>query len=182
LADDLFARLSNRLVQEEPTHGSLRTAAVSMVLHMKMNPLVLLMRRAENPRDPWSGQISFPGGKMQPGDRSVKDTAARETLEEVGIDLLANAEFLGYAEATTTHTGTMQVVPCVFLLRREVEVIPNGEVASYRWVDLGRLLSGEARSTFQLQTGERALEMPAFTVGDYIVWGLTHRILSSMLL
>jgi 8-oxo-dGTP pyrophosphatase MutT (NUDIX family) len=131
--------------------------------------------------DPWSGQIAFPGGKMQPEDKTAKDTAIRETLEEIGVDLRRTAEFLGYGAVTRTHTGTMDVVPSVFELRKGVEISPNEEVASYRWVGLHDLLSPAAHSTYRLDFQGGARQLPAYEVGDYLVWGLTHRILSSML-
>ena len=155
-------------------------AAVAMILKDKSNPQVLLIKRSDRKSDPWSGQIALPGGKMQAGDTSAKETATRETSEEVGIDL-KRAEFLGYAGVIPTHTGTIRVVPCVFVLRQEVEVVPNGEVASYRWVKLKELLSPGTKSTYQLSYGGETVEMPSYVVGDYVVWGLTYRILSSIL-
>jgi len=119
---------------------------------------------------------------MQSGDKSARDTAVRETMEEVGIDLNTKAEFLGYGGVTTTHTGTMDVVPSVFFLREGVDVRPNEEVASYRWVDLADFLEPAAKSTFDLRVDETPVGMPAFAVGDYVVWGLTYRILSSILM
>jgi 8-oxo-dGTP pyrophosphatase MutT (NUDIX family) len=180
LKQKIISKISEKLVSVEPELEGLRLAAVAMVIKERSRPQVLLIKRAERRADPWSGQIALPGGKMQAGDPTAKGTATRETREEVGIDL-EKAEFLGYSEVIPTHTGTMRVVPCVFVLKREVEVSPNGEVASYRWVDLKELLSPEAKSTYHLDYGGRSVEMPAYLLGDYLVWGLTYRILSSIL-
>ena len=117
---------------------------------------------------------------MQPGDGTARDTAVRETMEEVGVDL-SRADFMGYAPTATTHTGNMEVVPAVFALRESVEVKPNEEVASYRWVDLEDLVSPASESTYDLSYDGKEIGMPAYKVGDYVVWGLTHRILSSIL-
>jgi 8-oxo-dGTP pyrophosphatase MutT (NUDIX family) len=171
--------LSKKLVKQEPSQKGLRFAAVSIILEGD-SPKVLLIKRAERSGDPWSGQIAFPGGKMNPEDRTARDAAIRETLEEVGIDLAESAEFLGYAGVTTTHTGTMDVVPTVFVLKEGAAVHPNQEVASYRWVDLDELLAPDARSTYRLPTSGEQFEMPAFMVGDYVIWGLTYRILSTL--
>jgi len=116
---------------------------------------------------------------MQPGDGTAKGTAIRETMEEVGIDLNRAGEFLGYGPVNRTHTGTIEVVPAVFELKESVEIRPNEEVASFRWVDLQDLLVPEARSAYSLVS--RGVEMPAYVVGDYVIWGLTYRILSTML-
>lgn len=177
----IFARLTKNLVAHEPPSKGLRFAAVSMIIRDRKSPSVLLIKRAEHVGDPWSGQIAFPGGKMQSDDKTAKDAAARETLEEVGVDLNRSAQFLGYGAVTTTHTGSMDVVPAVFELKEGVEIRPNREVASYRWVDLEDMLSPAAQSTYLLEFEDKSIQMPAFVAGDYVVWGLTHRILSSML-
>ena len=181
MGTEIIARVTKNLVPQEPQPKGLRFAAVSIVVRDRQSPSVLLIKRAEHPSDPWSGQIAFPGGKMQSGDRTARDTAIRETLEEVGIDLGKAAEFLGYAAVTTTHTGTMDVVPSVFILKEGVEVKANEEVASYRWVDLEDLLAPVAGSVHRLEFNGKVVEMPAYVVGDYEVWGLTYRILSLFL-
>ena len=176
----MMARVARNLVAYEPTHKGLRFAGVSIIVRDGKSPSVLLIRRVERAGDPWSGQIAFPGGKMQPEDGSVRDTAIRETLEEVGIDLNRAAEFLGYAGVMTTHTGTMEVVPSVFVLKEWVKVKHNEEVASYRWVDLKDIQAPGARSTYGLEYDGKVVGMPAYAVGDYLIWGLTYRILSSL--
>lgn len=179
--DEVFTRVTKSLTPREPPAKGLRLASVSVIIQDRNAPRVLLIKRAERSGDPWSGQIAFPGGKMQPGDKSARETAVRETLEEVGVDLDGSAEFLGYGGVTTTHTGTMDVVPSVFELKEAAEVTPNEEVASYRWVGLRELLSPASHTSYRFGLQGREVEMPAFEVGGYVVWGLTYRILSAML-
>jgi 8-oxo-dGTP pyrophosphatase MutT (NUDIX family) len=181
LGSELVAKISRSLVLQEPATRGQRLAAVSIIINYRERPSVLLIRRAERSGDPWSGQIAFPGGKMQDGDRTARGTAVRETMEEVGLDLTSSSDFLGYGRLTTTHTGTMDVVPTVFHLRKGVTVVPNGEVASFRWVGLGVLASPGARSSLMMTFQGSQMEFPALKVGDYTVWGLTHRILTSLL-
>ena len=180
MADSILAKIKENLVKEEPTRRALRLAAVAMILRKEDKPEVLLIQRAERKGDPWSGQIAFPGGKSQPEDGNVRDTAIREAKEEVGIDLNEVGEFLGYGAVTTTHTGTMNVVPTVFMLRGQADVMTNEEVASYKWAPLRELLSPNATTTYHLEFPGEAMELPAYSVGDYVVWGLTHRILNSL--
>jgi 8-oxo-dGTP pyrophosphatase MutT (NUDIX family) len=181
LEGEIFEKVAKNLTTLEPKSQGLKFAAVSIILRDRDSPSVLLIKRADRAGDPWSGQIAFPGGKMQQGDGTARDTAVRETMEEVGIDLDKGAEFLGYAGTTTTHTGTMDVVPSVFVLKQAVDIKPNEEVASYRWVKIEDFLSPNGMSTYRLNYDGRTVELPAYTVGDYVVWGLTHRILSSVL-
>jgi 8-oxo-dGTP pyrophosphatase MutT (NUDIX family) len=181
LASEIVERVTRNLVAYEPSPKGLRFAAVSLILRDRQFPSVLLIKRAERPGDPWSGQIAFPGGKMQKGDNRPLDTAIRETMEEVGVDLGSGAEFLGYAPMATTHTGNMEVVPAVFMLKGSVEIQPNEEVASYRWVDLEDLAAPETKTTYRLNYDKGSVEVPALRVDDYVVWGLTQRILNSVL-
>jgi 8-oxo-dGTP pyrophosphatase MutT (NUDIX family) len=176
---DVYQTITSKLAKDEPRVVGKKLAAVSIILSGKDSPQVLLIKRAERAGDPWSGQVALPGGKFEDVDSGARAVAVRETREEVGIDLEAAAEFLGYYEPIMTHTGTMDVVPSVYLLRGEVKVTPNEEVSSYRWIDLGRLLGPESRSTYRLPFGG-GIEMPAAVVDDYLVWGLTYRILSSL--
>jgi 8-oxo-dGTP pyrophosphatase MutT (NUDIX family) len=181
LGREIIEKVAENLTTLEPKSKGLRFAAVSIIFRDRDSSSVLLIKRADRADDPWSGQIAFPGGKMQQGDGTARDTAVRETKEEVGIDLDKAAEFLGYAGATTTHTRTMDVIPSVFVLKHAVDIKPNEEVASYRWVNLEDFLGPNGKSTYRLNYEGRTVELPAFLVGDYVVWGLTHRILSFVL-
>jgi 8-oxo-dGTP pyrophosphatase MutT (NUDIX family) len=181
MQDEIVAKLMRGLRKDEPSPSGRRLAAVSIILRDKPILSTLLIRRAVRHGDPWSGQVAFPGGKWSPEDGTAKDTAVRETKEEVGVDLDVDADFLGYASPTTTHTGTMDVVPAAFILKRGIEVRPNKEVTSYHWVGLESILAPGARTTYRLTFKGRVVEMPAFLAEDYVVWGLTHRILSNVL-
>jgi len=181
LAEGIVARVARNLVAHEPPSGKNRFAAVSIIVRDSEVPSVLLIKRAEREGDPWSGQIAFPGGKTQSGDLTPRDTAIRETMEEVGIDLSRGAEFLGYGASATTHTGNMDVVPAVFMLREAADVRPNEEVASYQWVNLEDFVAPRSQSTHQINYDGKPVSMPAYAVGGYVVWGLTYRILSAVL-
>jgi 8-oxo-dGTP pyrophosphatase MutT (NUDIX family) len=178
---EILQALKRKLDADEPSAGQLRRASVAVTLKDPESPSMLLIKRADRVGDPWSGQVAFPGGKAQEGDSTLKDTAIRETREEVGIDLGQDAKFLGYFAPFRTHTGTLDVFPAVFLLKKNVEMRPNEEVSSYRWVKLGKLSAGQARSSYRVNAGGQTRELPALIVEGYAVWGLTHRIISSLL-
>jgi len=173
--------LKGKLNAGEPLTGQLKRASVAVTFKDSEAPSVLLIKRADRVNDPWSGQVAFPGGKAQEGDGSLKETAIREAREEVGLDLGKDADFLGYFTTFRTHTGTLDVIPAVFLVRKEVEVHPNEEVSSYRWVEVGKLTTNQARSTYRVDSEGHTSEMPALLVDDLTIWGLTHRIIVSLL-
>lgn len=173
--------IARALDQAEPKAQSTRLAGISIIFDGEEAPKTLLIKRAEREGDPWSGQIAFPGGKMNDGDESVLKAAIRETKEEVGVDLAADAAFLGYLGTFRTHTGTMDVVPAVFLLKKRPKITPNEEVSGYRWVGLSSFLASGSRSTYRFGMGSTSTEMPAFVEGDYVIWGLTFRIIETLL-
>ncbi|KAI7888116.1 uncharacterized protein EV154DRAFT_518761 [Mucor mucedo] len=82
---------------------------------------ILYMRRALNPKDPWSGHIAFPGGKNEAIDKTPFDTVVRECKEETGLDLASPAFILlGTLDpivltSLKTRNPTMRLIPHIFL-------------------------------------------------------------------
>lgn len=170
--------MKGRLSEREPPPGSSRRAAVA-VIYRKSDDSILLIERAKAQGDPWSGQIAFPGGKMQSEDKTLRDVATREAAEEVGLRL-QYAEFLGYFSPFMTHTGNIEVVPAIFLLDGDPAIIPNAEVASVRWIPLGEL-RGSGGASWDFERGGERIRTPAYAIGGYTVWGLTYRIITELL-
>jgi len=139
---------------------------------------VLMIERAERVGDPWSGQVAFPGGKVEAFDGSFEEAAARETEEEVGIRLGASS-FLGYMSSVKARTRDITVVPCVFELTEDATPTLSGEVVSTFWLPLAELLSGESRSVYSPERGDMT-GFPSFVYEGHVIWGLTERILSAI--
>ena len=162
-----------------------RPAAVALVLLDDSPPAtgleILLIRRAERPDDPWSGQIAFPGGRYEPDDPDLLATAIRETREETGVDL-TSAERLGPLDDLYPRTATLPPVvvrPFVFaLVRRPPPLVPSDEVQRAFWLPLSRL--GEAGVRRDITLTLRGVErtFPAYLVDDELIWGMTERILT----
>jgi ADP-ribose pyrophosphatase YjhB (NUDIX family) len=90
---------------------------------------LLFIRRSHKDDDPWSGDIAFPGGRIDGVDEHPRAAAERETLEEVGIDLGAT-ECLGRLDDVAGGAGQVVVSGFVYSLTAPVELRPNHEVAS----------------------------------------------------
>ncbi|KAJ2799403.1 hypothetical protein H4R20_004453, partial [Coemansia guatemalensis] len=109
---------------------------------------MLFILRAKYPGDPWSGQIGFPGGKQDATDKSDQETAERETMEELGLDLRDADSFvrmglLDDAQAYLLFKGVkMAISPQVYLQISEHTpgLDLSDEVASAHWVDFGQIL------------------------------------------
>ncbi len=156
-------------------------ASVAITLKEGPSLMTLMIKRAEREGDPWSGQVAFPGGRRERQDRSLLETAMRETREEVGLDLWRSAVYLGRLGAFRTHAGTMLVVPCAFLMRRDERVEPNAEVSSYRWIPVEVFLRENSRSTYTLKRVGENVNFPAYVYEDYVIWGLSYSMISALL-
>ena len=168
---------------DEPGQG--RAAVAIVVRDGTDGPQVLLVRRAEHPADAWSGHMAFPGGRQDPQDENLLATAIRETFEEVGLDLGQTGRLLGQlaplpAVARGRPVG-LTIVPFIFELEADAELLYSDEVVEAVWVPLDPLIQGQLRTTFAVDrdSGER-VELPAHNVGGRIVWGLTYRMLDSL--
>lgn len=156
-----------------------------MVLREAVASLELLfIRRAEDPRDPWSGQIAFPGGRAEPEDPSLEVTAVRETAEEVGLDLAASGECLGALDEVRALAQmrplNLAIAPYVFRFTGSDPAEPGSEVKSVHWLALDDLLGPGRRSTMEyVQQGLR-MEFPCLRVGELVIWGLTYRMLMGL--
>lgn len=141
---------------------------------------VLLGKRVRRSGDPWSGQVSFPGGHHHPEDGSLLGTALRETREEVGLDLRGRAEVLGHlAPRSPGNVPTMLVVPFVALATTTLRPRPGPEMEEAFWASLADLPPSWGRTTVPTRVGE--LHVPAFLWHDRVIWGLTYRILEDLL-
>jgi 8-oxo-dGTP pyrophosphatase MutT (NUDIX family) len=156
-----------------------RRSQASVALMLRERDLgleLLVIRRAENELDPWSGHMALPGGGREPGDESVYDTARRETLEEIGIDL-DEGRFLGRLDdmGPRTMPGQLVVSTVVVAIDAEPGPLDAREVVEAFWVPVDRLVDEE------VEIPDFPGSWPAFTYKDhYVIWGLTHRILTQL--
>ncbi len=145
----------------------------------------LFIRRAEHPQDRWSGHMAFPGGKVDAEDAGRQQAAVRETLEEVGVDLAADARPIGRLDDLQAMARgrllTMAVSPYVYALQRPVELtLDETEVSECVWIPLAPLLAGEHDSEIPWKFGAAGVMLPCFQVGPHCIWGLTWRMLANL--
>jgi 8-oxo-dGTP pyrophosphatase MutT (NUDIX family) len=183
----LARRLAARAGRPIEPDGVARLAAIALVLRASGGgePELLMIKRAEAESDPWSGHIACPGGRMDPVDRDLEQTAIRETWEETGVDLERRGRMLGTLDdisPRTPHLPPLIIRPFVAVAEPDVSIIPSDEVAAAFWVPLSAIRESAAwgREIVRVRgVGER--EEAVFRHGDYLVWGLTHRALMQFL-
>ncbi len=151
-------------------------AAVALLLKPICRDLaILLVERAKSLKDPWSGQMAFPGGKHDQKDQSMLQTAVRETFEETNINLTQECRILGALENTRSGAEpNLMVAPFVFLIEDEPAIKLSKELVGHMWIPLSKLPT--CKRTARLPFGE----VPAYTVEGRAVWGLTYRILEQL--
>lgn len=176
-------------VKAEGEGKETRKAAVAVILRPGDDgePEVFFIRRAEYPGDPWSGQVAFPGGRQEPGDASLEETAVRETLEETGIDLARNATLLGVLDDLSPRVHripSIVVTPYVMVLNSNtpLTLTLSPEVALAFWIPLAALSTGGSwRETEVLARGVH-FNARAFDHEGHIIWGMTERMLAQLLM
>ena len=172
----------------DASDGSRRLAAIALVLKPGEvgDPELLMIKRAEAERDPWSGHVACPGGRMDPGDHDLEQTAIRETWEETGVDLARDGRVLGALDDISPRTPVLPPIivrPFIAVVKPEVEIVQSSEVAEAFWVPLNALRERAAWGTALITVrgyGER--EVTVFRHGEYTVWGLTERVLRQFLM
>jgi 8-oxo-dGTP pyrophosphatase MutT (NUDIX family) len=173
-------------VPQEKKRRLVQEAAVAVLLDFVSEPTkVLLMRRSKRRGDPWSGQVSLPGGRREPADVSIVHTARRECLEEVGFDLEKNATLIGHLDAVEPiikgFSRPLRVAPIVFEQVGQQALNLGQEASKAFWLPLDSAASGALDDTFVYTKGPIHAAFPCWRFDDEIVWGLTYKILDGLL-
>ncbi|SDW31605.1 NUDIX domain-containing protein [Marinobacter mobilis] len=146
---------------------------------------LLFIQRARRAGDPWSGDMAFPGGRMQADDASASEAARRETLEETGLDLVRHGLFRGRLSDLLTRRHSqwrpMVVTPYVFEWRGPDEAALNHEVERIVWIPLSHLAAEGSQSVRLWRSPFGALRMPCCRYEGYCIWGLSYSMLRDFL-
>ena len=144
---------------------------------------VLLTRRADGMRH-HPGQIAFPGGGTEPGDRDAAATALREAAEETGIDP-TGVDVLGELSPVHIPVSNNLVTPVIGWWRRpSATAADHAESVEVFRAPVAELLDPAARGTSVLQHGATTYRGAAFALGPHLgghlVWGFTGMTLASL--
>ena len=138
---------------------------------------VFTKRRDDLRRHP--GEISFPGGRRDPGDRDLWSTALREAHEEVGLPP-DGVELVGALDPVPTFVTDYAVYPFVGLIEPGLEwVLAPREVAEVLELPLLAVRAGHGER--RLVRRGIAFHTPTYQVGDHLIWGATGRIVADLL-
>jgi 8-oxo-dGTP pyrophosphatase MutT (NUDIX family) len=172
---------------------------------------ILFIKRALSLKDKHSGQIAFPGGKLEPSENSLQ-AAIRETTEEIGL-VLNSSEYLGYLPRKPAYQGGLRISNLylsshIFFLSRSIKFSLNPpEVHSYRWVEFSLFthylqkhikpkrnsMKNQLFKTFLNPSGVISGEFPGLLLKkskfcdsddfeDFHLWGATLRIMRNLMI
>lgn len=146
----------------EDRHG---VAAVGLLIK---DGNILFIKRAERVGDPWSGQIALPGGFLKENE-SGEDAVVREIYEETSIKLDKSSILRKMPVQNPLNRRRVTVHPYVLSVKDYSDAVPGPEVQDIRVVRLSDLEHREAYFN----------GWDAYLAGDWVIWGLTYKILSS---
>lgn len=158
-----------------------RISAVMMLFYPKNGQAHLALIKRNAYPGVHSSQISFPGGKAEPEDKTLADTALRETFEEIGVLPGAMEIIMPFSEIYIPPSNFL-VYPFLGIAPEEPEFVPNPEeVVELIHLPLDEFLDDAIVVNTAMQTSyAQSLMVPAFRVGDHIVWGATAMIMSEL--
>lgn len=170
----------------KPSKNFLTAAVCVVVGGPYYAPALCFIKRSERSHDPWSGHMAFPGGRVKPTDNSTRDAGERETAEEVGLDL-THFRYLGnLPEMSITRRGRPLMgwlQPFVYLCSPDLPSLrpQPSEVAEAMWIPVTHLIAPGNLTSVRIADGNRRLVFPGIAYGSEVIWGLTFRVLSSLL-
>ena len=184
--DTFRERLAGYTPTEVAFEDGMTRAAVAAVLRPgEEGAELLFIHRAEDPRDPWSGHMAFPGGRVDPSDLDSMAAAIRETHEEVGLELDSVGERIGrLADMRAIGRGrpmSMVITPFVFAVAAVPRLVPNHEVAAVVWVPIDFITDRSNRETMPYRRGGLSMELPCYRYQGHLIWGMTLGMVDELL-
>ncbi len=161
-----------------------RHAAVAMLLRCNGKETeVLLIQRAEHEKDPWSGDLGFPGGQIEPSDPSPRAAAERETREEIGC-VLSEENYLGKSDDLAGAYLSVHICCFVYHVNMDVQFKLNGEVVNVFWVPIKTLLEPQRNQQLTFFYRGQNRKHPGIVLDEWSnrpLWGITYRLLNNFL-
>ena len=157
-------------------------ASILVAITNEPRPKLLLTRRAIH-MNSHAGEVSCAGGKYELGDGNNVVTALREACEETALPP-DKVQLLGQLPIQTSNSG-MSVRPIVALIAPDLVLVPDqGEISRIFWADFETLITQptvEYRVRYTMQAQTSTLLTPSWEIDGETVWGLTGRVLASLL-
>lgn len=158
-----------------------RKAGVLILLYPKNQDLYISFIQRTEYNGPHSGQISFPGGKLEKGDKNIIETALRESHEEVGIDPKI-VNIIGQLTPLHIPISNFVVFPIIGIYKDTptFKADPN-EVEKIIEIKLQDLINPNNCTSKEFKYGDLSFVAPIYNPNKLTIWGATAMILSEFL-
>lgn len=176
---------SGRKVSSEVRHKAINPISSAVAIHIVMeetNDISLVLIERSKYSGAHSGQIAFPGGKVETDDLDLLSTARRESEEEIGLSISVG-EYIGELTPVYIPISNFDVYPFVILHEKLPELIANER--EVEGIIIGSLSSFTAQNAIQYREvefvkGNKPTKVPGFTIGDKWLWGASALIVNEL--
>ena len=173
--DDLKSIFSSPINPRLETNGKYRLASVLVVIYGK-DPIVVMTEKPKHMKF-HAGEISFPGGKLDPDDSDLLETALRETSEEIGLTLTKD-QIIGQLDPVITLNSGFLILPFISVINKIPTLAANSEVEKIFHIPLESFLKTIANDP---EPSHNIIqEMYTFEYQNQVVWGASARILKQI--
>ena len=181
--DDIADKLRHPRPTLRDIPGHRRAAVALLVERNGAGDRILFIERATHPGDPWSGNIGFPGGKVEGDDRGPRQAAERETMEELGVDLSGSTYLGRLSDLNGAHLAVL--LSCfVYCVPPNLAFSPSEEVKDAFWVNVADLVDPARHAMHQFTFSGDQFESPCIRLpfdDKPVLWGLTYRLVMGFL-
>ena len=174
---------SDRMIRNFPrSPGSdARVAAVLILLYPFKKSIYTVFMQRHNYEGVHGGQISFPGGKMEPADKDLTETALREAYEETGVDP-KTVILIGTLTPLYIPVSNMLVTPVVGWTAKKPDFIKQQEEVVFLFdADIKRLLDPSIKKTKPMVIRGESIDIKYYDYDGNIIWGATAMMLHELL-
>ncbi len=152
-----------------------RFASILVVIYG--DPPFIVMTEKPKHMNFHAGEISFPGGKLDPSDSNLLETALRETKEEIGLSIKSK-QVIGQLKPVVTLNSGFSILPFVSILDKIPPLSANAEVEKIFHIPLEKFLKTMKKDPDP--THHLIKEMYTFEFQNKIVWGASARVLKQI--
>ncbi len=175
----LMAPEGIRLERDLANSNYVDSAVLLLLFQHEGSVHITFIKRAEY-EGVHSGQIAFPGGRVELYDIDYWNTAVRETVEEIAVN--QSIKFICKLSDLYVPPSGYLIHPFVGYIEKTPVFTPDSfEVAEVFHVDLQWFFKSESKSEFQYKK-QKTIIAPCFKVNNHIIWGATSMILNELLL
>lgn len=159
-----------------------RKGGVLILLYPETESLYLPLILRPEDTGVHSGQVALPGGKQDPEDQDIIDTALRETWEEIGVKV-NRSQVIGQLSPMYIPPSNFLVYPTVAAIDHLPDFVPSPhEVAQLIKLNLPDFVLNDHRKIKEIKARYMKAKVPCYEVGEYTIWGATAMILSEFLM